>query len=83
MKSQIFVLIFAALFIGAAQAFPAFSNSKDPRYAEFLKRATEIKAGGSIFEKRATNNSQQTGYEHRTLQALINPDSFKYNEQEQ
>jgi hypothetical protein len=83
MKSQIFVVFVAALFAGVAQAFPAFQKSGDPQYAAFLKKAAEIRGGASIFEKRATNHSQQTGFEHRTLQALINPDSFKYNAEEQ
>ncbi|UZJ55931.1 hypothetical protein CBS101457_005251 [Exobasidium rhododendri] len=83
MKSHTFVVLGTALLVGAAQAFPAFQKASDPKYVEFLKRAAEIKSGAPIFERRATNNSQQTGFEHRTLQALINPDSFQYDAEAQ
>lgn len=86
MKAPLFLAFLAisfALFSGPVDAFPAFQRSKDPQYAAFLKRAAEIKDGASLFEKKATNNSGLTGYEHRTLTALINPDSFQYNAEEQ
>jgi hypothetical protein len=80
MKIQALGCLVAALLAGTASAFPAFSKSQDPKYAEFLKRAAEIRQGGEIYTKRATNDS---GFGHRTLTALINPDSFQYNAEEQ
>ncbi|PWN32429.1 uncharacterized protein FA14DRAFT_73355 [Meira miltonrushii] len=75
--------------LSSVQAFPALGDPSSPQYGEFLKRAAEIKAGKGKFQnliKRGSNFTQQTpdnGFGHRRLTALIDPDSFKYNEKEQ
>ena len=83
------IITLAVWSVASVTAFPALKNPGSPQYAEFVKRAAEIKAGkGPLSEllKRSDNDSLGTpdnGFGHRTLTALINPDNFKYNAKEQ
>lgn len=85
----LFLIGLVSALTSVATAFPSFQNSDSPQYAEFLKRAAEIKAGkvetAKIF-KRGSNDSLETpggGFGHRRLTALINPSNFKFNAKEQ
>lgn len=71
-----------SVLLGSVAAFPAYADLNKVDYSAFIERAAQIKAGKEIY-KRATNESGNTGFEQRTLHALINPASFKYNAQEQ
>lgn len=91
MKAFCFLYLAATCLLSGVFAFPALKDPASPQYAEFLKRAAEIKAGKHAFGdilKRAENASSSLetpggGFGHRRLTALLNPDNFKYNAKEQ
>lgn len=77
---------FSALLVSAVTAFPAFQNANSPQYAEFLKRAAEIKSGGAsaqLFKRDSNISTPDNGFGQRRFTALIDPANFKYNEKEQ
>ncbi len=81
MKLLAFIPALSVLLTGVA-AFPSYGDLSKVDYSAFLEKAAQIKGGQELI-KRATNNSQTTGFEQRTFHALINPASFKFNPQEQ
>ncbi|ETS62251.1 hypothetical protein PaG_03322 [Moesziomyces aphidis] len=71
-----------SILLTSVAAFPSYGDLSKVDYSAFLEKAAQIKGGQELI-KRATNNSQTTGFEQRTFHALINPASFKFNPQEQ
>lgn len=95
--STSFLLFSSALSAAPALAFPEYlakrvstniqprdASDDTPIQAAFRKRVAEIKSGEDVFPKikRATPRNENQQYP-RTVFALINPESFPYNEQEQ
>ncbi|SJX64389.1 uncharacterized protein SRS1_15029 [Sporisorium reilianum f. sp. reilianum] len=71
-----------SVLLSSVTAFPSYAGLDKIDYSAFLEKAAKIKGGEELI-KRGTPNNGNTGFEQRTLHALIDPASFKYNEKEQ
>ncbi|EST08028.1 Chloroperoxidase [Kalmanozyma brasiliensis GHG001] len=77
MKLLTLIPALSVLLTGAA-AFPSYADLSKVDYSAFLEKAAQIKGGKELI-KRATNDSNATGFEQRTFHALIDPASFKFD----